>query len=67
MSGKKLTFDDAANIYDQNHGGASRPARTLPIDTVLDWLDSSDLVETDEDGFYYLKKEDKEQSETIQG
>jgi hypothetical protein len=61
MSDNKLTFNDAANIYDRYHKGAGRPARTLPMDTVLDWLESSSLVYTDADGFYYLKEDDKDE------
>ena len=33
---KALTWDALAEFYDKEHGG-SRPARTLPMDTVFDW------------------------------
>ena len=55
-----LTFDDVANIYDKYHKGASRPARTLPMDKVLDWIERrKDLVTIDKDGYFYLKQEKK--------
>lgn len=34
-SKKPLTLDQLADIYDANHSG--RKARTLPIDTIIDW------------------------------
>ena len=33
--GKALTWDELANLYDETRKG--RPARTLPMERVLDW------------------------------
>lgn len=37
-SGKALSWDELANIYDKEHAG--RPARTLPMDVVFNWVES---------------------------
>lgn len=32
-----LTWDDLANLYDEEHPGTSRPARTLPMEFIFQW------------------------------
>ena len=39
MSGKELSWDDLAKLYDKHHPG-SRPARTLPMCKVFDWAET---------------------------
>lgn len=36
--GKALTWDDLANLYDKAHPSTNRPARTLPMDQVFNWV-----------------------------
>lgn len=50
MKKKPLTYDDIANLYDRHHGG--RKARTLEMSVVMDWLESSSLVEI-KNGYFY--------------
>lgn len=57
-----LTLDDIADLYDEYHSG--RPARTLPMERVLDWAEKqTDLiyVHPKDDTFHKIvKKEDKQ-------
>ena len=34
-----LTWDKLANLYDKKYPNSSRPARTLPMQRVLDWAE----------------------------
>jgi hypothetical protein len=52
-----LTMNDLANIYDKQHPGASRPARTLKMETVTEWAEKrTDLFEVGDDDSFYLKQ-----------
>lgn len=47
--GQGITWNELANVYDKHHSG--RKARTLPMDTVLDWaLARKDLFYVDAEG-----------------
>jgi len=37
MRNKVLTWDELANLYDENNNG--RSARTLPFQTIWDWAE----------------------------
>ena len=53
---KKLTWDDLATLYDKAHSG-SRPARTLPMETVFEWAEKkTDQFHMDKEGYLYLKE-----------
>ncbi len=55
---KRLTMEDIANVYDKQKGG--RRARTLPMDTVMEWaISRSDLFTTDKEGYFYHAKKEK--------
>ena len=59
---KYLTWNEIADLYDSAHGGAesmSRPARTLPLSYVFDWVAKNvEDVKVTDDG-YMIPKEDK--------
>jgi len=51
-----LTWDDLANLYDKEHPGTSRPARTLPMDDVFAWAErQTDKYYKDEEGCLHLR------------
>ena len=55
-----MTWEEVAELYDECHGGVRR-ARTLPMETVFDYVaEQKHLVELQEDGT--LVRKVKEQS-----
>ena len=52
----KLTNNDIANMYD-NHHKSKQPARTLPINRVIDWALRQPNIICEED-YLYLFEED---------
>ena len=54
VTGKALTWDELANIYDE--GGTGRKARTLPMDAMIKWAErQTERFYISEDGSLYLK------------
>lgn len=54
VTGKALTWDELANIYDK--GGNGRKAKTLPMATIFDWAErQTERFCVSEDGSLYLK------------
>ena len=55
MATKALTYNDAADLYDQQHTG--RRARTLPMHRVIAWLEHQPNIRycKKKDEFYHQK------------
>ena len=54
---KKLTWDELADLYNEAHPNTSRPAKTLPMDTVFNWAEKqTDRFIVDDEGYIYLKE-----------
>ncbi len=54
-TGKALTWNEIANLYDAVHSG--RPARTVSMNTVFSWLENQDGFTVTKDGTIYQIKE----------
>ena len=53
---KPLTWEEIANEYDKRHNRTARPARTLPLNYVFEWLrNHPDFVV--KDGMIYKEKD----------
>jgi len=62
MSTKRSTYDELATFYDKMN--PSRRARIQPVDTVLEWCANSGYFKLDEEGYYYLKEEKRNEPHT---
>lgn len=49
-----MTLNEIADLYDK-HFASNRPARTLPINLVIDRLIEKELVEETSEGYIVLK------------
>ncbi len=53
---QQLTWNELADLYDRVHRGG-RPARTLRMETVMEWAErQTGQFEFDDEGYVYKKK-----------